>query len=324
MTSPMNNWLNLRSSFVGGSELSALFDDVPEDCPYSSRWELWASKSGMLPKKRETDPMKWGKRHEATVIAAVAEDWGLEVQEWGTVGRDQFDPAMFVDALSTERGFVLRHECGLGGTPDGLVVVDGVVRVLEIKTVSEWAWMRWEERLPASYRLQGQAYCGLLDLPGVTYAVLVGGNRLVRFDAEANPQAYDGICAEVTRFWQEVKDGVEPSIRGRDYDAVQSWFSGLPVPPADKKAKPVAVDTEESQLWLAEYVEAERRVAELGEAEDAFKALKARGMRLFGEHRKVSVGGRTFTRVDVAPRPEMVVTQAARDGYAYIKAGGVK
>lgn len=318
-------WHDLRSSFVGGSELSALFDDVAEDCPYSSRWQLWAAKRGMLPRKRETDPMKWGNRHESSIIRAVAEDWGLAVQPWATVTRDQFEPAPFVDAFPTERGFVLRHECGVGGTPDGLVEVDGKPWILECKTASDRVWDAWGGSLPAGYRLQGQDYCGLIEgVEGTLYAVLVGGNHLERIQIPADPRVFAGICAEVARFWTEVRDGIEPRIKGCDYESVQDWYSLLGTPVADKKARPVPVDTAESQEWLQRFAAAEARVKDLESAEEELKRLKAEGMRLFGEHRKWSVGGRSFTRVDVAPRDERVVVEKAREGYAYILAGKVR
>lgn len=323
-----HSWLETRRRIVGGSEVAALFDDVPEDCPYSSRWQLWAEKRGMLPRRPETDPMKWGKRHEAAITQAAREDWGVDVVDWLDVDRSQFVPAAFVEVIDTDNGFLLVHECGLGGTPDGLISVDDAVWVFERKTVSSWAWQSWGGKLPASYRLQGQVYCGLLDLPGVVYAVLVGGNQLVRFEVEADPRAFAGICAEVSRFWGEVRDGVEPPIRAADYDAVASWYNSLELPDDDKKAKPVPLDTPEAQSWLESFASADvayqSAKAAYDEAEDARKKALADGMRLFGAHRRVSIAGRTFTRVQVAPKPERMELRKASEGYAYVLAGKVK
>lgn len=318
------DWQTIRRHYIGGSEVAALFADIPEDCPYSSPWQLWASKTGLLPARAESEPMKWGKRHEGTVLRAAAEDWGLAVQPWESVTQDQLTLPPFVTAAQTDRGLFLMHECGVGGTPDGLVVVDGRVGIIEAKTVSEWQWRSWGEQLPGNYRLQGQTYAGLLDVEFVVYPVLVGGNRLVRFTVEAWPEVFDAICEQAAAFWRAVREGREPPIVGKDYEAVRDWFGTLDVPPAGKKDKPVVVDTEEAAEWLTRFAEVYREHAtarahadELGKRLDA---LKAEGMRLLHGHRKAQVGQWRFTRVDVAARPERVEVKKATAGHAYIKA----
>ena len=199
MNAPANltDELAFRASVVGASEVAALFDESP----YLTHFELWHRKKGTIDTPEfdaigadgtpENERIYWGVRLEAAIIEAAKDRYGY-------TDREQ------VDRLTNGRG--------LGGHPDRRVICPTRgPGILEVKTV-DWLQRRsWGEEPPLHYLLQNIAYQGL---DGVTWGdviVLVGGNKLERFQYEFRPKVYAEIERRVDAFWQSIEADRAPS-----------------------------------------------------------------------------------------------------------------
>lgn len=200
-----------RASVVGASECAALFDASP----YLTRFELWHRKAGNIAVPEfdavaddgtpENERVWWGVRLEAAIIDAACERFGYTVE-----ARD-------------ER---LTDGKGLGGHPDAIVVCPQRGRgILEIKTV-DWLVRRdWGDEPPMSYLLQSQTYQGLAGVTWGDVIVLVGGNKLERFQYEFRPKIYGEIEKRVEAFWQSVHENKPPPADyTRDLDAIKELY----------------------------------------------------------------------------------------------------
>lgn len=222
MTESTPLWHANRRRIVGGSEVGALLSD---DC-FVTEWELFHIKKGTMPPKKLTPEMAWGVRLEPAVIQATCEDLGWNAVGWAQCGGHVLPVVPGVTRIDTERGQLLVHESGLGGTPDGLV--DGA-ELLEIKTTTSWAMRDWPEdgeELPDGYLYQVLTYLGLLGLPRARVAVFVLDLRELRtFTVDAHPGAFARLCEEARRFWRRVAANDEPAFNpSRDAEAMGRRF----------------------------------------------------------------------------------------------------
>jgi predicted phage-related endonuclease len=200
-----------RASVVGASEVAALFDASP----YLTRFELWHRKKGNIATPAfdaiaddgtpDNERVFWGVRLEAAIIAGAVERFGYEVE-----GRD----------------VRLTNGNGLGGHPDAIVTCPQRGRgILEIKTADWLIRKGWGDEPPIHYLLQSQAYQGLAAVHWGDVLVLVGGNKLERFQYDFRPKIYTQIEKRVAAFWRSVEAGAPPPADyARDLDAIKELY----------------------------------------------------------------------------------------------------
>lgn len=185
-----------RSSVVGAGEVAALFDASP----FLTRFELWHRKKGNVDTPEfnavaddgtpENERIYWGVRLEAAIIEAAKERYGYTDRE--QVGH-------------------LTNGKGLGGHPDRRVACPKRgPGILEIKTADWLVRKGWGDEPPMHYLLQSQAYQGLDNVQWGDVLVLVGGNRLERFQYEFRPRIYAEIARRVEAFWQSIEANAPP------------------------------------------------------------------------------------------------------------------
>jgi len=185
-----------RSTHVGASEVAALFDIHP----WLTRYELWNRKAGKLATPAfnavgydgvpENERAYWGVKMEAAIIEGAKERWGY-------VDREQ------IKNLSNGKG--------LGGHPDRRVICP--VRgpgILETKMVDWLEVKKWDGEPPLNYLLQNQTYVGLDGCAWGDLIVLVGGNKLERFQFDFRPKLYAEIESRTAIFWKSVAAGESP------------------------------------------------------------------------------------------------------------------
>lgn len=179
-----------RAAHVGASEVAALFD-----ChPWLTRFELWNRKAGNLavPEFNEIGPdgvplnerAYWGVKMEDAIVQGAKERWGYQERE--------------------QTGHMSNGK-GLGGHPDRQVICP--VRgpgILETKMVDWLEFKKWEGEPPLNYLLQNQTYQGLDRVTWGDVIVLVGGNKLERFQYDFRPLLFGKIEQETASFWQSV------------------------------------------------------------------------------------------------------------------------
>lgn len=214
MNAPANlsEELAFRASVVGASEVAALFDCSP----YLTRFELWHRKNGTIETPEfdaiaddgtpENERIYWGVRLEAAIIEAAKERYG------------------YTDGEQVKR---LTNGKGLGGHPDRLVICpERGPGVIEVKTADWLVRKGWGDEPPIHYLLQSQAYQGLAGVSWGDVLVLVGGNKLERFQYEFRPKIYAEIERRVETFWQTVEAGTPPPADyTRDGATLKELFS---------------------------------------------------------------------------------------------------
>ena len=215
-------WHDQRRRIVGGSEIAAL---LGEGDGFVTEYGLYHEKRGTGIGKDTTEQMQLGSILEPAIIEATRVIRGWPSVAWRDVNPSTLRLAPGVTMIQTERGPLLRHESGLGGTPDGLVLLDPL-ELLETKFASFWALRDWPgkgEELPTGYLCQVWDYLGLLGLPRAKVAVFSG--ELTTYEVEAHPGMFALMCDLARKFWARVDAGDEPEPDPwRDADGVARRF----------------------------------------------------------------------------------------------------
>ena len=224
----VSDWATERGSIVGGSEVVALF---PGEDGFVSEYELFHAKRGELDRPAIGDDVIWGSLLEPSIIEGTRQVLGWDSTPWAAVAPGSLALPDGVTYVQTDRGMLLKHVSGLGGTPDGIVRRDFQLWLLEIKIASLWALADWPgekdaKELPTAYLLQVWTYLGLLGLARALVAVFVLEQRkLLTFEVEAHPAMFGLICERVREFWARVAANDEPDPDPtRDADAVARRF----------------------------------------------------------------------------------------------------
>lgn len=186
-----------RARHVGASEAAALFD-----CnPWLTHFGLWHRKAGNI-ETPEFDAMKddgspeneriyWGVRLESAIIEAAKERFGY-------TDRPPSDPP-------------LTNGKGLGGHPDRRVTCpQRGPGVIEAKMVDWLEFKKWGDEPPLHYLIQGNTYAGLDRCSWFDLLVLVGGNKLERFQYEFRPKLFEETERRVEAFWRSLADKKPP------------------------------------------------------------------------------------------------------------------
>jgi putative phage-type endonuclease len=188
---------------IGGSDAAA----AAGVDPHRSRVMLWLEKTGRV-ERPETEAMRWGTLLEPVIFAEL-EAREYEAEPWPTKG-----------ASDPERPWCEGH-------PDGFVILDGDVALLEIKTVGQWAKREWNGEPPAAYVAQIQHYLHLTGLDRALLAVLVGGQKLELTTIERNQRAIDLLLILEEQFYGYLQRDELPPPDGSDSarEALNAYFA---------------------------------------------------------------------------------------------------
>lgn len=202
-----------RAAHVGGSEVPALFDVSP----WLTHFELWHRKKGNISTPEfnaigddgnpDNERIYWGVRLETAIIEGAKERYGY-------TDRPPSDPP-------------LTNGKGLGGHPDRRVICP--VRgpgIIETKMVDWLVRKEWGDEPPLNYLLQGNTYAGLDRVTWFDLVVLVGGNKMERFQYEFRPKLFTETERRVDAFWQSIADNAPPKADySRDGSALKELYS---------------------------------------------------------------------------------------------------
>lgn len=243
-----------RAKHIGASEVAALFDCSP----YLTKFELFHRKRGNIATPAfnamaddgtpENERVFWGVRLEEAIMAGAAERFGY---------------------TGIERNVELSNGKGLGAHPDALAYcpVRKSRGYVEIK-MADWLVRKgWGDEPPANYLLQSQTGQGLAKVEWGDVLVLVGGNKLERFQYAFRPKIYAEIERRVDAFWQSIEaDEPPPADYTRDLDTIMSLYREGTEEVVDLTADNLAHEAAAAFLFAKESrLEAEKR-------EDAAKA----------------------------------------------------
>ncbi len=183
-------WLELRSPYVGASEVAAIL----EESPWGSPWSVWAKKSGLIPVKNLTDDVVMTGKYAERAITPWFEDLtGLHVRGEQTLCISNTVPF----AAATLDAFVFENSLDLVPVAGG-----------EWKTAAPGA--SWAE-IPVYYQCQGQWQMLVTGLDVVYFAVLSGWRikpEIIRLERDQND--IDFLVERVGQWWDRHVIGGEP------------------------------------------------------------------------------------------------------------------
>jgi putative phage-type endonuclease len=202
-------WHAHRLSFIGGSEVCALFGVEPETFP--SHYALWHIKQGLTPAPHLDDErVTWGSRLERAIARGAAREEGWALRKGGYAMADD-TPGMgcSLDGIITKPGPKERAE---GVTGPG---------VLQVKNVDFGVYKaRWLNGMPPEHIvLQVQHEMACTGFSWCAVAALVGGNSLKVVRIKASLRTADRIKAAVNAFWQSIRDNRPPPVDRSDSTA---------------------------------------------------------------------------------------------------------
>lgn len=188
-----HNWLQLRRSSIGGSDVGTILGFNK----YKSPYQLWLDKTGQLDIDT-SDPSEaayWGNVFEETVANEFARRTDKKVR---------VDNHMY---FHKDYPF-------LSANVDRRIV--GENAILECKTASMFLADRWEDdNIPEQYIFQVQHYLNVLDKDYAYIAVLVGGQKFQWKRIERDQELIDIIQENLIYFWEtNVLGGIAPEIDG--------------------------------------------------------------------------------------------------------------
>lgn len=193
--STREEWLDVRKSGIGSSEVATIVGLNPWETPY----QLWRRKVGIDAPKEENFAMKAGHYLEDAVSRFWADETGREIIKRSAVDwiiRDNDRPYLQV---SPDRTYWLTGE-KRNDTNKG---------ILECKTTQMAVDA---DDLPKHWFCQVQYQLGVAGLEHGSLAWLCSGREFGYKDIDLVPDFYQWLVEEVSRFWQDnILARVEPS-----------------------------------------------------------------------------------------------------------------
>lgn len=199
-----DEWLALRQSGIGGSDIAAILGVSP----YATAYDVYQSKT--QPVSEDSNEFAyWGTVLEDVVAREFAKRSGLKVQNVNFMMRH---PVHTFAVANIDRAVVNRDIAGNVRYKDGKLTTDQIV---EIKTASEYVGKNWgdedSDEVPDQYQCQAQWYMGVTGVDVCHMAVLIGGNKYRQYRIERNQELIDVLFETAHDFWHNhVLAGVEP------------------------------------------------------------------------------------------------------------------
>ena len=200
-------WLEARRSGVGGSDAAVALGMAPMSWgkgPYT----LYADKVGEYTDNSDSEAMMSGRRLERVIIEGFAEDKGHPTAPYPYMLRSRKWPFMMVNLD--------------GITLDMPAVVEA--KNVGIQKAAEWIDEDDLPRVPDHYALQGQHACAVTGLPGVWFAVLIGGQHWRYVYVERDEALIADLVEMLEEFWHKVQTRTPPSTTAADSDAVKAMY----------------------------------------------------------------------------------------------------
>lgn len=198
------DWLALRQSGIGGSDIAAIIGVSP----YATAYDIYQSKT--QPVNEDTNEFAyWGTVLEDIVAREFSKRSGLKIQNVNFLMRH---PEHRWAIANIDRAIINRDVSGNVRFKDGKLTTDQIV---EIKTASEYVGKNWgleeSDEVPDQYQCQAQWYMGVTDTQVCHMAVLIGGNKYRQYKIERHQDFIDYLFEAAESFWtNNVLAGVEP------------------------------------------------------------------------------------------------------------------
>ena len=198
-------WLKLRQSGIGGSDIAAIIGVSP----YATAYDIYQSKVQPLSPGGMNEFAYWGTVLEDVVAKEFSKRTGFKIQNVNFLMRHPDKPWAIANI---DRAIVNRDVSGNVRFKDGKLTTDQIV---EIKTAGEYVGKNWgneeSDEVPDQYQCQAQWYMGVTGVDICHMAVLIGGNKYRQYKIDRHQDFIDYLFTEAEVFWvNNVLAGVEP------------------------------------------------------------------------------------------------------------------
>jgi putative phage-type endonuclease len=187
-------WLDIRSKYIGGSDAAAVIGMNP----YKSRYSLWAEKTNKVPPFEGNLTTKVGAYLEQLVADLFEEETGKKVRKKNSTMVNDLYPFACANV-------------------DRMVV--GEKAFLEIKTTNSIPLMktlRNSDEFPEQYYCQVVHYLAVTGLEKAYLAVLINCRELKIYEMERDQAEIDALMNAEKDFWELVKKDTAPSPDGSE------------------------------------------------------------------------------------------------------------
>lgn len=260
------DWLNLRESYVGSSDIPILLGLSK----YKSPLSLYLEKVEGIASTEDSIRLKMGRVKEPLIADLLAEESGLKIWKSGAC-------------------FTRKDLPGCLATPDYWVEIDDIKCPLEIKNVSGFAKNEWEnEEFPAYAIAQLNWQMGILGKTKGVICGLIADSSLRWKIFEFSKPLFELSLEKAQEFLKLCKEKTAPIAMAQDWGIAQSLFN----PTKDEIELPA-----QAKQWLVQWEEAKEvktRIAnDLAIVEDQIKEAQANLLRLLGPAKLGKLGGYT-------------------------------
>lgn len=197
-------WLQLRQTGIGGSDVSAIIGLNP----YKTPVQVFLEKVSPVAEHDDNEAMFWGRKLEPLLLSVFEERTGLSVTKPQCLYRSRQYPFMLA-SLDAEG-----------------VDADGRPFVVECKTASAHMKHLWEDGgIPVYYVVQLLHYLIVTGYAYGYFAVLIGGNdfRIQRVERDAELEQM--LCERERDFWEQaVMAGNMPAVDAADEKTLLQMF----------------------------------------------------------------------------------------------------
>ena len=185
-------WLDIRSKYIGGSDAGA----VVGMNPYKSRYTLWAEKTKKVPSFEGNTTTRVGAYLEQLVAEMFEEETGKKVRKKNSTMVNDLYPFACANV-------------------DRMIV--GEKAFLEIKTTNSFPIMkslRNSEEFPEAYYCQVVHYLAVTGLEKAYLAVLINCRELKIYEMERDQAEIDALMGAEEAFWKLVETNTPPAVDG--------------------------------------------------------------------------------------------------------------
>ena len=189
-TASHEEWLKLRSQYIGGSDAAAVVSMNPFASPYS----LWAEKTGKVPGFAGNLATEVGTYLEEFVAQKFAQETGKKVRKCN----QSFLNSEYPFAIANIDREIIGEDAGL-----------------EIKTTDSLNLKKFKGgEYPANYYCQMVHYLAVTGKQRWYLAVLIGNKEFMWFTLDRDEDEIAALMGAEADFWELVKKNIPPSVDG--------------------------------------------------------------------------------------------------------------
>lgn len=243
-TANHEEWKELRSHYIGGSDAAAVVGLNAFSSPYS----LWAEKTGKVPGFAGNLATEVGTYLEEFVAQKFAEETGKKVRR----NNQSFFNSDYPFAIANIDREIVGEDAGL-----------------EIKTTDSMNLKKFKNgEYPANYYCQCVHYMAVTGKQRWYLAVLIGNKEFKTFTIDRDEAEINALMAAEAEFWELVKTDTPPGV-----DGTQATTEALKTVYADNDDS--VVDLSAYSANLRQYMELKKQIKELeAMADEAVNRIK--------------------------------------------------